>query len=57
MNITHNQDSEQQVEEECSYLIANSIAKQSKKAPDEPLLSKILELLDDSTPNYVLGYN
>jgi hypothetical protein len=59
MNITHNQNSEQQSEEEYSYLIATSIAQQRKCAAtsDEPMLGKILELLDNSTPNYVLGYN
>lgn len=59
MNITHTQDNEQQIEEEFSYVTAKSIAKQNEKTTsvNEPLFSKILELLDDSTPNYVLGYN
>lgn len=59
MNISHNQNNEQQNDEERSYLIAKSIAKQSESATpaNAPLLSKMLELLDEGTPNYVLGYN
>lgn len=59
MNITHNQSSEQQNDDERSYLIARSMAKQNQSTTttNAPLLSKMLELLDDGTPNYVLGYN
>jgi len=59
MNISHNQSSEQKNDEERSYLIAKSIAKQNEiaTAANAPLLSKMLELLDEGTPNYVLGYN
>ncbi len=59
MNISHNQNSEQQNDEERSYLIAKSIAKQNESVTtiNAPLLNKMLALLDEGTPNYVLGYN
>lgn len=59
MNISHTQENIEQQEEEFSYITSKSIAKQTKPMAknNEVIMSKILELLEDNTSNYVLGYN
>lgn len=59
MNISQRQKNQQKNEDEFSYItVANGV--QNDKidvVATEVLLEKVLALLDDSTPNYILGYN
>lgn len=59
MNISHTEENTQQQEDEFNYITSKSIAKQNKQAKqgNEVIMSKILELLEDSASNHVLGYN
>lgn len=59
MNISHIESNEQQSDDEHSYIAAAYAARDNKAKIEinEPLLEKVLAVLDDSTPNYVLGYN
>ncbi|WP_085299999.1 hypothetical protein [Cognaticolwellia mytili] len=59
MNISHTQENIEQQENEFSYITSKNIAKQAKPMAksNEVIMSKILELLEDSTSNHVLGYN
>jgi hypothetical protein len=56
MNISHIENSEQQNDYEYHYIVLANAAKHNSES-SEPTPGKVLALLDDSTPNYVLGYN
>ncbi|MGB1200605.1 MAG: hypothetical protein ACPG5R_03505 [Cognaticolwellia aestuarii] len=59
MNISQRQKNQQKNEDEFSYItVANGVQNdKSDVVATEVLLEKVLALLDDSTPNYILGYN
>ena len=59
MNISQRQKNQQKNEDEFSYItVANGVQNDnSDVVATEVLLEKVLALLDDSTPNYILGYN
>lgn len=55
MNISQRQKNE----DEFSYITVENGVQNDKSdvVATEVLLEKVLALLDDSTPNYILGYN
>ena len=59
MNISQRQKNQQKNEDEFNYItVANGVQNdKSDVVATEVLLEKVLALLDDSTPNYILGYN
>ncbi|KXJ50469.1 MAG: hypothetical protein AXW17_01750 [Colwellia sp. Phe_37] len=59
MNISQRQKNQQINEDEldCITMERRSHNDKSDVVATEVLLEKVLTLLDDSTPNYILGYN
>lgn len=61
MNISHTSNNEQHLEDEFTYQATIAYSKSSqddnKGELDKSLVQKLLTTLDDTTPNYVLGYN
>jgi len=58
MNISHLVENEFTNNDDFNYQTkANTINKPNDEASKAALVSEMLILLDDATPNYVLGYN
>jgi hypothetical protein len=58
MNISHLYENDSHINEELSFEITmNTINKPRNKTSKATLISEILILVDETTPNYVLGYN
>jgi len=60
MNISHTGDSKQHQTDEYEYtkaFLKNISGEHAENKSSNSAITKILELLDDTTPNYVLGYN
>ncbi|WP_143323596.1 hypothetical protein [Cognaticolwellia aestuarii] len=59
MNISQRQKNQQVNENELGYITMESGSHNDKSdvVATEVLLKKVLTLLDDSSPNYILGYN
>ncbi|WDE09556.1 hypothetical protein [Thalassomonas haliotis] len=59
MNISHTSDNEHQHNDECEDTKAflNKMSAKDSVNCGNSAIAKVLELLDDTTPNYVLGYN
>ncbi|WDE02925.1 hypothetical protein SG34_015905 [Thalassomonas viridans] len=63
MNISHTSDSEQAHNDECEYtkpsakIVHKDNSNKSTLNNKKLAIRKVFELLDNTTPNYVLGYN
>jgi hypothetical protein len=59
MNISHTNENELHLDDEVAYATSWQSTKLNNEnaVPEELNLKKIFELLDNATPNYVLGYN
>lgn len=59
MNISHTSSNDHQFEEEFNYvaILSSTQSTQKNEVKKVPLVNKILTLLCDKAPSYVLGYN